>query len=232
MREFAFKSATEEPIAGLLRIMHDIANVRAATAPIATAGYRALSVRPVPSADKPSGFFTALFAGGFGLAVLAGPATCPTCDAVHTVDQLNVGRMAAPTPTAAIGAATNRVPDSAPALSAVKTTLRAGKLPDTIEELTDQGPPGGEIAAATVGSELETPPGTTMLPSQDITAVESGGPALRQNPTQNQVSIKQRRARVASSPPKLYSPSRSSHVPGWAAKMFETPWQNKAFAFQ
>ena len=36
-----------------------------------------------PLAGKARGFFTALFAGGLGLVILAGRVTCPTCDPVH-----------------------------------------------------------------------------------------------------------------------------------------------------
>ena len=39
------------------------------------------------------GFLTALFAGGLGLAVLAGPATCPTCDPAHADGQLDAKRI-------------------------------------------------------------------------------------------------------------------------------------------
>ena len=258
MHEVASMAAAEESTAGFLKIMDDIASLRVAAPPlIAADGDRVLSVashrlRETRTATiallpgKPMrerGFLPALFAGGLGLAVLAGPVTCPTCNPVHADGQLDAERVAAaPISTAAISAAPDRVPSSAPAISAAETTLRAGKLPDTIEELGDKGPPGAEIAA-TVEGEPETPlppVGDTMLPSKDITSVEPEEPALRGNPAHKQVSINQRRAKAritaaltaASSAPKLYSPNKYSQVPGWAAKMFETNWQNKAFAYQ
>ena len=257
MHDVASMAAAEESTAGLLKIMDDIASLRLATpSPTAADGDHVLNVRSHRQREtrtatiaslpgKPMrerGFLPALFAGGLGLAVLAGPVTCPTCDPVHADGRLDAERIAAPISTATISAAPDRVPGSAPAMSAAETTLRAGKLPDTIEELGDKGPPGAEIAA-TVEGEPETPlppVGDTMLPSKDITSVKPEEPALRGNPVHKQVSINQRRVKdrttatltAASSAPKLYSPNKYSQVPGWAVKMFETNWQNKAFAYQ
>jgi hypothetical protein len=256
MHEVASMAAAEESTAALLKIMDDIASLRlAAPPPTAADGDRVVSVRSHRQREtrtatiaslpgKPMrerGFLPALFAGGLGLAVLAGPVTCPTCDPVHADGRLDAERIAASISTATTSAAPDRVPGSAPAVSA--TTLRAWKLPDTIEELADKGPPGAEIAAATVEGEPETPlppVGDTMLPSKDITSVKPEEPALRGNPVHKQVSINQRRVKArttatltaASSAPKLYSPNKYSQVPGWAAKMFETNWQDKAFAYQ
>ena len=39
------------------------------------------------------GFLIALFAGGLGLAVLAGPAPCPTCDPAHGDGQRDAKRV-------------------------------------------------------------------------------------------------------------------------------------------
>lgn len=206
MHEFASKAATEESTAGPLEIMDDIASRRAAYM---------------------CGLITALFAGGLGLALLAG--------------RPDAERIAAPISTATISAAPDRVPDSPPAVSAAENTLRARKeLPDTIEDLTDKGRPG---TATVVDGEPETPlptVGDTMLPSRDITGVEPEEPALSASSARRQVSIKQRRAKArttaartaASSAPQLYSPNKNHQVPSWAAKMFEANWQPKAFAYQ
>ena len=151
MHEVASMAAAEESTAGLLRIMDDIASLRlAAPPPTAADGDRVVSVRSHRQREtrtatiaslpgKPMrerGFLPALFAGGLGLAVLAGPVTCPTCDPVHADGRLDAERIAAPISTATISAAPDRVPGNAPAVSA--TNLRAGKLPDTIEELADK----------------------------------------------------------------------------------------------
>ena len=109
MREVASKAATGESTAGLLKIMDEIAGLSAPRSlpPIAAGGYRVLEVRrdrPRPSraaalaplTGRPMrmrGFLTALFAGGLGLAVLAGPATCPTCDPAHADGQLDAKRI-------------------------------------------------------------------------------------------------------------------------------------------
>jgi hypothetical protein len=230
MHELASKAATEESTAGLLKIMDDIASLRAAAAPpIVDNDYRVLSVRShrlrptraatiAPLPRKPMrerGFLPALFAGGLGLAVLAGPVTCATCD---LAGQLNAERIAAPISTAAISPAPDR--------AAAEMTLGAGKLPDTIEELADKGPLGTKFAATVEGD--------------DITGVEPEEPALRASPAREQASIEQRPARArtpatltaASSAPKLYSPNKYRQVPSWAAKMFDTNWQGKAFAYQ
>jgi hypothetical protein len=298
MRDVAFKAATVESTAGLLKIMDDIASLRATAPPPIAAGYRVLGVpRPTraaalaPLTGKPMrmrGFLTALFAGGLGLAVLAGPATCPSCDPAHSDAQRILSRLnytrelpgdvaaretapltqsdgtaqgdrgeppalstlalaepedsASPTSTGAIGPAHDRVPDSAPTAAAAELAPQAAKLPDTIEELSDQGPQETEIAAATVESEPETPLpplGATTLPLKDNTGVESEEPAPRASAPRKRASIKQHRAKAhtpatrnAPSAPKLYSPNKYAQIPGWAAKMYETPWQNKAFSFQ
>ena len=258
MHEVASMAAAEESTAGFLKIMDEIASLRAAAPPpnaadgdhvLSVGSHRLRETGTATIASLPGkpmrerGFIPALFAAGLGLAVLAGPVTCPTCNSVHADGQLDAERIAAaPISTAAISAAPDRVPGGAPAISAAETTLRAGKLPGTIEELADKGPLGTQIAA-TVEGEPETPlppVGDTMLPSKDITSVEPEELALRGNPAHKQVSINQRRVKArttaaltaASSSPKLYSPNKYSQVPGWAAKMFETNWQNKAFAYQ
>jgi len=283
MGAFASKAATEESTAGLVK-MDDIASVRAVTPSRTAAGGGG---RTAPLAGKARGFFTALFAGGLGLSVLAGRVTCPTCDPVHaghaggqldaerissplsyTSSPLSYGdlpaaREAAPlaqadppvagvraeppaisalapakpgdntattsTTTAAISPAPDRVPGSAPAPAAAATTTDAGKLPATIEQLPNKGPPQADIAAATAESEPKTPVppvGDTTLPSKNITGVEPEEPTLRASAAHKDGSIKQRRAK-ARTPANKYS-----QAPRWAAKMFETPWQSKAFAFQ
>jgi hypothetical protein len=232
MREVTSKAATEESTVGLLKIMDDIASLRAAVPPpIAADGDRVLSVRSyrlrptraatiAPLAGKPipvRGSLAALFAGALSLAVLAAPVTCPTCNSVHADGQLDAERIAAPVSTAAISPAHDRI-DRAPAATADKA--------DTTQELTDKGPPHVEIAAATVESQPEpplSPVANTTFTSKNITAVEPDGPALRAGAPRH-VSIKPRRARI---PVNKYS-----QTPAWAAKMFETNWQGKAFAYQ
>ena len=193
---------------------------------------RHLGVRTAPLAGKPSGFLK--FAGGLDLAVLAGPVTCPTCDPVHADGQFNVERISAPILTAAISPAPDRVLDGAPAAAAAETTTAAGKLPDTIQELTDKGPPQVEIAVATVESEPEPPlppVGNAMLLSKK---------ALHAHAPHRHVATKQRHGKARAHPrltttasvPKLYSPKKYAQVPRWAAKMFDSNWQNKAFAYQ
>ena len=320
MREVASKAATGESTAGLLKIMDDIAGLNAmgSLPPIAAGGYRVIEIRrdrPRPSraaalaplAGRPMrmrGFLTALFAGGLGLAVLAGPATCPTCDPAHADGQLDAKRILSRLDLharrrrrrrRARGAAARRsdVPPVAergtpPALSelapveprtprhrarrsrppqstrhpsvsptprprrplqpkptsetATEPAPRAAKLPDKIEELSDQGPPQTRIAAATVESEPQPPlppVGSTTLPLKDV-AVEPEEPAPHVQAPRKHIPIKARDAKprakgprnAAPSAPRLYSPNKYAQVPGWAAKMFETPWQTKAFSFQ
>jgi hypothetical protein len=240
MSEVASKAATEVSTVGLLKVRGDIASQRTATPPlIAGGGYRVRSRRPrrdrggAPLADKPMPVrwpLTALFAGGaLSLAVLAGPLTCPTCNPVHADGQLNVERIAAPISTAAISLAPDHTLDRAPAAVADEATAGTGKLPDTTQELTDRGPPQVEIAAATVGSPPEPPlppVANTTLTSKNITAVEPEGPALRAGASHRHVSIKRRRANAR------IQTNEYNQAPGWAAKMFETNWQAKAFAYQ
>ena len=184
---------------------------------------RAAAIAPVASKPMPvRRSLTALFAGALSLAVLTGPVTCPTCTPVHADSQLDVGRIAAPVLTAAISPAPHRMLYSAPAAAADVATAGAGKLRDTTQELTAKGQPQVEIAAATVGSQPEPPlppVGNTTLTSKNITAVETGTP-------HRDFSIKRRRAK-ARIPANKYS-----QAPAWAAKMFETNWQDKAFAYQ
>jgi hypothetical protein len=308
MRDVASKADTVESTAGLLKIMDDIASLRAGNPPpIAAGGYRVLSVRsdrPRPSraaaiapltgnSMRMRGFLTALFAGGLGLAVLAGPATCPSCDPARSDGQLDAKRIlsrltytpsavdvapretppleqtegtvqaergeppaltelalvepenaAAPSSTSALSTAPDRAPETAPAATepavAAEPDPRAAKLPVTIEKLPDQGAPKTEIAAATVESEPEAPlppVGATALPLKDITAEDSYDPTPPARRAHKHVTLKQRAAKVRkaaprNAAPKLYSPNKYAQIPGWAAKMYETPWQNKAFSFQ
>ena len=235
MREDASKAATEDSTVGLLRDGDDIASLRAVTPPlIHLGGYRVRSRPPrliraaaiAPVASKPMrvrGSLTALFAGAFSLAVLTGPVTCPTCTPVHADSQLDVDRVAAPVLTAAISPAPHRLLNSAPAAVATSAAANAGKLRDTTQELTAKGLPQVEIAAATAEDSQTEPPlspvANTTLPSKNITAVETGTP-------RRDFSIKRRRAK-ARIPANKYS-----QPPAWAAKMFETNWQDKAFAYQ
>ena len=240
MHEVASKAATEESTVDLLRVGDDIASLRAATpALIAVGGYRVRSRRPrliraatiAPLAAKPipvRGSLAALFAGALSLAVLAGSVTCPTCNSVYADGQLDAERIAAAVSTAAISPPPDRMLDSTPAAAADEATADAGKLADTTHELTDKRPPQVEIAA-TVGSQPEPPlppVANTTLISKNITAIEPEGPALRAGAPDRDVSIKRRRAK-ARIPANKYS-----QVPAWAAKMFETNWQDKAFAYQ
>ena len=236
MREDASKAATEDSTVGLLKVGDDIASLRAVTPPlIYVGGYRMRCRRPrliraaaiAPVASKPMpvrGSLTALFAGALSLAVLTGPVTCPTCTPVHADSQLDVGRIAAPVLTAAISPAPHRMLYSAPAAAAAEVaTAGAGKLRDTTQELTAKGLPQVEIAAATAEDSQPEPPlppvGNTTLTSKNITAVETGTP-------HRDFSIKRRRAKAR------IPANRYSQAPAWAAKMFETNWQDKAFAYQ
>jgi hypothetical protein len=237
MREVASKAATEESTVGLLKVRDDIASLRAATpALIAVGGYRVRDRRPrliraatiAPLAGKSiptRGSLAALFAGALSLAVLAGPVTCPTCTPVHADGRLDAERIAAAVSTPAISPA---MLDRTLAAAADEATASAGKLPDTTHELTDQGPPQVEIAA-TVESQPEpplSPVANTMLTSKNITAVEPEGLALRAGAPDRDVAIKRRHAKVR------IPANKYSQVPAWAAKMFETNWQDKAFAYQ
>ncbi len=133
------------------------------------------------------------------------------------------------TTTAVISPAPGRVPDSAPAATAAKTTTDVGNPPATSEGLSDKGSPQAKIAAATVEGESKTPlppASDTMLPSKDITSVEPEEPALRRSAQHEHGSIKQHRAKART------RANKYSQVPLWAAKMFETNWQDKAFAYQ
>jgi hypothetical protein len=308
MRDVASKADTVCSTAGLLKIMDDIASLSAANPPpIAAGGYRVLSVRsdrPRPSRAaviapltgspmRMRGFLTAMFAGGLGLAVLAGPATCPSCDPAHTDGQLDAKRIlsrltytpaavnvaaretpplgqteaavqadrgapppltelalaeptetASPISTSALSPAPDRVPVTAPAATepavAAEPEPHTAKLPEKIEQLPDQGAPETEVAAATVESEPEAPlppVGATALPLKDITAEDSYDPTPPARPAHKHVTVKQRAAKVRraaprNAAPKLYSSNKYAQIPGWAAKMYETPWQNKAFSFQ
>ncbi len=204
MREVTSKAATEEWATGVLK-----GDTRPATTPRSAAGPTRLR-----------GSLTALCVGAVSLAVLAGPATCPTCNPVHAD-----GPLALSFSTAAIGPALDGLLDGLPAVTAVEATPGVRKLPDTIQQLTDMGPPGVEIAATTIESEPEPPPPSvadTTSPSKNIASVEPAEQELRAGGH----SIKRRRAKT------FIPTNKYSQAPSWAAKMFETPWQSRAFAFQ
>ena len=86
--------------------------------------------------------------------------------------------------------------------------------------------PGWRLAAESEPKTPVPPVGDTTLPSKNITGVEPEELALRASAPHKDGSIKQRRAK-ARIPANKYS-----QVPAWAAKMFETNWQDKAFAYQ
>ncbi len=311
MREVASKAAADKSTAGLLKIMDDIARLRAAPAPpIAAGGYRMLNVRSdrprpmraafiAPLIAKPMrvrGFLTAVFAGGLGLAVLAGPVTCPSCDPLPSEGQVDAQRIlsrleytrdlstdaaaretpppaqveptvtadrgeppavsapaitkpadaAAPTSTAAIPPVRDGVPDSVPAAAdATEPSSGAASLPQKIEELSDQGPPQTEIAAADVEAAPEAPlppVGSTEFPHKTIIDADPvpEEPAPHASTQRKHSLVKQHRAKarvpaahnVPPPAPKLYGPNKYRMVPTWAAKMYESPWQSKAFSFQ
>ena len=89
--------------------------------------------------------------------------------------------------------------------------------------------PGWRLAAESEPKTPVPPVGDTTLTSKNITGVEREEPALRASaPHKDHKAsyIKQRRAK-ARIPANKYS-----QVPAWAAKMFETNWQDKAFGYQ
>lgn len=219
MREITSKAAAEESATGLLK--GDMAKLHAATPlPTPEGGYRvpATIVRLAAGPTRVRGSRTARCVGAVSLAVLAGPVTCPTCSRMHSD-----GPLALSFSTAGIRPALDGVLDGQPAIAAVETTSRARKLPDTIQQLTDKGPPGVEIAATSMESEPEPPPPSvadTTSPPKNIASVEPAEQELRAGGH----SIKRRRARIPA--------NKYSQAPAWAAKMFETPWQSRAFAFR
>jgi len=235
MREVTSKAAAEESATGRLR--DDIGNLHAATPlPIVPGADCVRSVSQGPTtrpativrlAARPTrvrGSLTALSVGAVSLAVLAGPVTCPTCNPMHADGPHDGERIALSISTAAIGHGLEGVLDGAPAVAAVETAPGARKLPDTIQELTDKGRPQVEIAATTVESEPESQlpsAADTTPPSKSIASFEPAEP----EPRAGAHSIKRRaKARIPA--------NKYSQAPGWAAKMFETPWQSRAFAFQ
>jgi hypothetical protein len=260
------------------------------------------------------GFLTAVFAGGLGLAVLAGPVTCPTCDPLPANAQHDVERIVArlnytmvgdesatnvepakpaadtikaesgahpaevamvepekrdpPLATSALAApsATSREPESAtssatpPAVPEAKpepapaaTTppateatgagepaTRATETPERLDEIRAGEVPGTEVAAATIDSEPVTPPPIVADTPRQLssTATEDNyDPAPEVRTARKHISVKPRASKVRKSAPrtaapKLYAPDKYHAVPRWAAQMYETPWQSKAFAFQ
>ena len=235
MREDASKAATEDSTVGLLRDGDDIASLRAVTPPlIHLGGYRVRSRPPrliraaaiAPVASKPMPVrrsFTALFAGAFSLAVLTGPVTCPTCTPVHAYSLLDVDRIAAPVLTAAISPAPRSYAQQCARCGCRRRRPRAQgsyrtrpkNLPIRDSRRSRSPPPPWRASP----SRRCHPSANTTLPSKNITAVKTGTP-------RRDFSIKRRRAK-ARIPADKYS-----QAPAWAAKMFETNWQDKAFAYQ
>jgi hypothetical protein len=236
-----------------------------------------------------------VFAGGLGLAVLAGPVTCPSCDPLPSDGQVDAQRIlsrleymrnlstdaaarqtappaqaeptvtadrgeppalptmaitepagaAAPTATAAIPPLRDGVPDSVPAADAAEPSTRAASLPQKIEELSDQGPPQTKIAAAAVESESQAPlppVGSTELPHKSVIDIDPvpEEPAPHASTQRKHSLVKPHRAKarvpathnVPPPAPKPYGSNKYRMMPTWAAKMYESPWQSKAFSFQ
>jgi len=340
MREVALSTETAESTAGLLQIMDDIASLRAATPPpIADGGYRMLNVRPerprpnraavfAPVTSRPMrvrGFLTAVFAGGLGLAVLAGPVTCPTCDPLPANAQRDVQRIVArlnyataadesianeapakpavdtvkaesgvppaevamvepekseptlstsalaaapvtspepasdpapaappaavpeakpePAPSAAAEPATEAAPATEPAAAPAAEDAEAKTAtepPQKLEEVPAGDAPSTEIAAATIDTEPVTPPpavADTPRPLSSAASEDNYDPAPEVRTPRRHIGVKPRASKVRrgaprTAAPKLYAPDNHHATPRWAAKMYETPWQNKAFSFQ
>ncbi len=153
MREITSKAAAEESATGLMK--GDMAKLHAATPlPMAEGSYRVRSVPQGPTtrpativrlaagSTRVRGSLTALSVGAVSLAVLAGPATCPSCNVMHAD-----GPLALSFSTAAIGPALEGVLDGPPTVAAVETTSGTRKLPDTIQQLTRVGRTCGARAA-------------------------------------------------------------------------------------
>lgn len=232
-------------------------------------------VRIVPLPGKPMrarGSLAALFVGGLGVAVLAGPMTCPTCNSAHADGKHDAERISwrlsdlrdalaerqveplaqdraeppaisklapaepedngssTPPTTAAISSAPGLPSENASPAAPAEPPTGGRKLPDATEEGTDKGSPQAAIAAATVESDPALPPvGDTTHPSENITVVEPEESTLRAR----HVRIKGRHVPTEQRRVKGLTPANTySQAPHWAAKMFDSNWQSKAFAYQ
>jgi hypothetical protein len=85
-----------------------------------------------------------------------------------------------------------------------------------------------------------TPPAAvadTPRPLSSASTEDNYDPAPEVRTPRRHIGVKQRASKARkgtprTAAPKLYAPNKYHATPGWAAKMYETPWQNKAFAFQ
>jgi hypothetical protein len=220
---------------------------------------------------RATGLLTVLFVGGLGLAVLAGPASCP-CDlapgasasAEASSGARGVARFAYLKQSAMVVASAPEPPGLSAAIlvepaeahaSPISTSAieppekasvhegyarRSGILPAKFEELTDAVPTKAIRLAA-----LEEGEGAPMLPVvlvdtppiPEIAAVDAEADAEKRL---RQKHMSSRRRAIGTHPAKTRSAalsgpgstSKRGKVPRWAQKMFETPWQSKAFSYE
>lgn len=134
-------------------------------------------------------------------------------------------------------------PDKATVHDGYALSRSSGGLPAKIEELADAAPKPIKLAALSDGEPAPMPPvvvaGTPPIP--EVAAVDAvADPAAERRLGQKRMPS--RRRNIATRPPRtrsagLSAPNAGSRVkrgqvPRWAQKMFETPWQTKAFSYE
>jgi hypothetical protein len=261
-----WKSEPLAPAQAALGVMDAFAALQAGTsADPALGGYRILR----PSAAGPTArtratptfamrrHLSVLLAAGFGVAALAGPASCPCAPA---------GADAAGLAHFAYAKETALVPESAPAVlaamliepasardtSAISTSAiaplppvprrgslltTADGLPAELEPIADAGPPPLRMAAAPLADDppealpqvlVQTPPLPNILATD----------ARPEHPAHTSSRRHYRRARHFAAHHRATAPGDNGggapvvlRAPSWAQQMYVTPWQSKAFSY-
>jgi hypothetical protein len=217
------------------------------------ANRRPLRSRPFPAFGATRGgtgsFLTLLLAGGLGLAVLAGPASCP-CDltgaagaAAASTSKRSAARFAYSPQAENLLGGTGRWPSGASPIStsaiepATAHSAHIGALPATIEDVSDSAPKPLRLAAVTESDaatlpviEVENPPMPEILAIEAKTGIGAEEkPATHRHKTARH-HARGRAVRAANA----YAASidKLRRAPRWAQQMYVTPWQSKAFSYQ
>jgi hypothetical protein len=266
---------TGNPAENFVRVLDQFAALRTyASAKPAVGGYRVLTPHREPQRTlvprsqtiaalararmRLTGVLSVMFVGGLGLAVLAGPASCPCSSVFSVADKSSLSRLGY-VQNAAMMSTRDELPilstaalvepeESATGVSAITTsalepsrevaTLRGddldastiGRLPVKVEQLTDAAPATIRLAAASI-IESDLP---ATLPVVEV-AMPPMAEEIAAEPEREPVAeVRSPRKRTTTRAYRKVNKPSAQQVersPKWAQQMFVTPWQSKAFSY-
>lgn len=188
-----------------------------------------------------TGFLSVLFVGCLGLAVLAGPASCPSCsDSSHGAQLASSTLLEADVIPAGVSPITTSAlepsREAVPAKHDSPTSSVIGHLPAEIVTVSDAGPSVQLAALASPVSDVPEllPAVEVTSPTTKITARETeAGSEGKSHPRRNRVIRAYRTpiAKTAKHAPRVGDYQLVQRAPRWAQQMYVSPWQTQAFSY-